>query len=503
MSISIKKYVDITSGVGAGTAVKERELILRLFTANPLVPAGTVMEMTELNDVATKFGVSSEEYKRAAVYFGFVSKIMTKAKKISFASYSTSAVVVPPAIVGGKPVASLATLKALTSASLTLTVGNYEAKITGLDLSTASSLSDVATALQTAIQAKTNFATTTVAYDNSGQNFNVTFTGIAPPASVAVTGDAQLLAGLAWTADTGMVTSVGSSATSPLDAVIEADNISDNYGSFAFCGTPLDHDNVQSIAAWNNGQNVKYMYLVGVTAADWGDWYGTLQTYSGLALTIVADTNVEFDELVPGIILGATDYNQRNASQNYMFQQVAGLTPKVDNNQLANDIDRDTRVNYYGRTKNAGQPIDFYQNGYLCGTNTAPLQMNVYANEQWFKAAATAQMMSLLLDLPIIPATEEGRSIVLAGLQDCVDRAQFNGTIKAEKDLTVNQKAFITQVTGDVLAWHQVQAIGYWLDAVVTQEAQSNGTIKYIVDYILVYSKADAVNKITGRDILI
>lgn len=509
MSISIKKYVDITSGVGAGAAVKERELILRLFTDNSAVPAGQVLEMTELNDVATKFGTDSEEYKRAAKYFGFVSKIVTKAKKISFSYFSTSGAAVPPSISGGTPGETvIANWKAILDGALSVKVGTADYVVSGIDFSGASTLADVASTIATELNGVTTpTGTISVSFDQTSSKFNAIFNGITPPVSITVTpvtGSGTDLSGkLGWTVAAGMATGAGSAATTPLEYVIEADEISDNYGSFAFCGTPLDHDTVQAIAEWNNAQNVKYMYLAGVTIANWDTWYGTLQTYAGLALTIVGDPNSEFDELIPGIILGATDYNQRNASQNYMFQQVAGITPKVDDNTLANMVDNDTRVNYYGRTKNAGQPIDFYQNGYLCGTSTAPLQMNVYANEQWFKAAATAQMMSLLLNLPIIPATEEGRSIVLAGLQDCVDRALFNGTIKAEKDLTIDQKAYVTQITGDVLAWHQVQGIGYWLDAAVKQEAQNNGTTKYIVDYTLIYSKADAVNKITGRDILI
>jgi hypothetical protein len=111
--------------------------------------------------------------------------------------------------------------------------------------------------------------------------------------------------------------------------------------------------------------------------------------------------------------------------------------------------------------------------------------------------------MTGLLALPVIPATAEGRGMVISLLQDPISRALFNGTIKAEKDLTVIQKAYVMQVTGDPLAWHQVQSIGYWLDASVLEETQQNGTVKYIIDYTLVYSKADAVNKITGRDILV
>lgn len=506
MSISIKKYVDITSGVGAGAAVKERELIMRLFTTNPLVPAGTVLEMTDINDVATKFGTQSEEYKRASMYFGFVSKIITKAKKISFAPYSLTSAAVPPSIVGGAPTTVIATWKAVTDGSLRIELGGSDFLLSGMDFNAVADLAGVAAVIQAKLRTASSLANATVTYDNIGTKFGVSFVGYTPPANVVLitpgTGtDIRTLAG--FTAVLGMVTSPGSAALTPLDYVIEADAISDNYGSFAFCGNALDHDTVQSIADWTSGQNVKYMYLVPVTFADFADWYGTLQTYAGCAMTIVNDSNTQFDEQIPGVILGATDYSLRNASQNYMFQQFTGITPKVDDNQQANAIDNDTRVNYYGRTKNAGQPIDFYQNGYLCGTSTAPLQMNVHANEQWFKAAATAQLMSLLLNLPIIPATEEGRSIVLAGIQDIIDRALYNGTIKAEKDLTVDQKAYVTMITGDPLAWHQVQGIGYWLDATVKSEVKTNGTTTYIIDYTLLYSKADAVNKITGRDILI
>jgi len=503
MSIPMKKYVDITSGVGAGASVKERELILRLFTTSAAVPAGTVMEFTEVDDVATTFGTESEEYRRAVLYLGFVSKIITKAKKISFAHYDAESGGAAPSIVGGTALTTIATWQAITDGSVRIEVGQSDYLLADLDFTDAASLADVADIIQAEL--KTSLGDATVTYDAITQKFKAAFVGHAVPAAISILSSdsgTDIADNLGWTVAKGMVTSAGSAAETVMDYVVEADEISDNYGSFGFCGEPFELDTVKQIAAWNKAQNVKYQYLVPVKKADYADWYNELQSYGGCALTIVADTNSEFDEQIPGIILGATDYNQRNASQNYMFQQVSGISPKVDSSTEANEIDT-TRVNYYGRTKNAGQPIDFYQNGYLCGTSTDPLQMNVYANEQWFKAAATAVLMTGLLSLPIIPATEEGRAIVLGLLQDPISRAQFNGTIKAEKDLNVTQKAYIMQITGDPLAWHQVQSIGYWLDASVQEEAQQNGTTKYIIDYTLLYSKADAVNKITGRDILI
>lgn len=496
MSISIKKYVDITSGVGGASAVKTRELILRVFTTNALVPAASVLEMTELNDVADKFGTSSDEYKIAAKYFGFVSKLVTKAKKISFARVNTGSQVLPPTVISITN-DDLTALKTHTTDTFSFTVNGTPYVTAAVNLGTATSFADVASKLQTAVVAK--LVGTTVTYDDVEEVFKMTLPANLVPATIVMgTGALNDALGLDETAEI----SPGSTAYGSLSSIIEADDISDNYGSFLVLGNGQTLAEIQAIAQWNSAQNVKYQYLVGVTNANYVAWFEALKSFSGCALTLVADTNTEHDEMIPGIILAATDYRLRNAGQNYMFQQLEGFTPKVDSNTLANAIDK-TRVNYYGRTKHAGQPIEFYQDGYLCGGITAPTQMNVYANEQWFKDAALVQLMDLLLALPIIPASDEGRSIVLAALTDVINQALFNGTIKAEKDLTTTQKAYIYQITGDPLAWHQVQQIGWWLDATIQQEVGANGATRYKVDYTLLYSKADAVNKITGRDILI
>lgn len=506
MSISIKKYVDITSGVGAGTAVKERELILRLFTKNPLVQPGTVVEMTSVNDAISRFGSTAEEALRASTYFGFVSKLITKAKKISFAAYGDSTADAAPSIVGGTANTTIADWKAITDGAVRIEVGKSDYLLKDLNFSTSNALADVASKIQAEL--KKSLGNATVTYDATAQKFMANFIGHEKPAVVSVIAPGagngtDIATNLGWTVAVDAQFAPGANATTPVDYVNDADLISDNYGSIAFVGQDFDLPTWKSLAEWVNAQNVKYMLLVPVTLANYAAWYEELQSYSGVALTIVDDDNTEHDEDIPGIILGATDYNVRNAGQNYMFQQVPGITPKVVDNEVALAIDEGTRVNYYGRTMNAGQNISFYQNGYLCGVSTAPVQMNVHANEQWLKAACTADMLQFLLNMPIVPATDEGRSMVLAVLQNDIDRALFNGTIKPGKQLNIDQKLYINQVTGDMLAWHQVQDVGYWMDATVIEEAQKNGTIKYIIDYTLLYSKADAVNKITGRHILV
>lgn len=87
MSITIDKYVDITSGVGAGAVATTRSLVGRLFTGNTLVPPGTFLTFSSAADVSSYFGSASEEAARAAFYFSWVSKNINTAQSIQFARW--------------------------------------------------------------------------------------------------------------------------------------------------------------------------------------------------------------------------------------------------------------------------------------------------------------------------------------------------------------------------------------------------------------------------------
>lgn len=502
MAISITRYVDIVSGVGGASSVKQRELIGRIFTTSDLVPYGSLVEVTSAADALALFGASSDEYKRAAMYFGFISKSITQAKKLGYARWAN--VALKPYIYGGKCDQVVANWAAITNGDFTLTMGGNTAHISGLDFSGVVSLAAVAGVIQTAIKAVTDpqFAAASVTYDAVRNGFKL-IGGVAEAADISVAAGTvhNILGMMGFAGVPGIITSPGALAAEPVEDVSLSAQSSDNFGSFLFVDK-LAIDQHEANAAWNKAQNVKYQYMVPVTAADSTAWSTALIGCGGTAMTLVADPNTEYDEMIPMIILAATDYSRRQASQNYMFQQVSGVSAKVTTNTEADLYDPE-RINYYGVTQTAGQNLAFYQRGYLCGVSTDPQQMGVYANEQWFKAAATAQLMDLLMALPQIPATDEGRSIVLGGLQDVIEQALFNGTIAPSKDLTATQRAYVTQITGDELAWQTLQTNGYWVDAVVISYVATGGATEYKIDYTLLYSKADSVNKITGSHILI
>lgn len=500
MAISISKYVDIVSAIGAAGSVRQRDLIGRIFTDNPRVPADSLVEVTSAADASAYFGSTSEEYLRALSYFSFISKNVTSAQKLQFARWANTAQA--PRIYGARLTATLATLTAINAGTLTITAGADTANLTALDLSGAASLAAIATILQTAIRAATGtqFAAATVTYDAAAGAFNfVGSVAEAAPVSVTVTGGVNDIATrIGW--NTAAVFSPGVDVTTLTDTLDASADASTNFGSFLFMPT-LSTDEILEVAGWNASRNVDFMFCVRCDDANRDALGAALISVGGTALTY-APTAGQWDEQAPMTIMASTDYTRRNSVKNYMFQRFDDLTPKVTTTALSDELDA-LRINYYGVTQTAGQFIAFYQRGVLGGGASDPADQNVYANEMWFKDAARANVLSLLLSLERISANAQGRGQILGILQDVIDRALFNGVISVEKPLTTVQKLYIGTISGDELAWYQVQNAGYWIDAEMQSYVTTDGRTEWKCVYTLIYSKDDAIRKVEGSHILI
>jgi hypothetical protein len=507
MAITITKYVDIVSGVAAGYAIKSRELIGRLFTTNPLVPTDTVIEFTSAEEVGDWFGYTSEEYKRAAFYFGWISKNITKARKISF--YRRADEGAEASIYGGSGAQVLADWQDITNGSFTIRTGTIsvpvDAEFTGVDFSAAVSLSGVASILQTEIRAfdaADFWALSTVVWDSTGKRF-VWTAGDTTDSIVEVIPGAvgtNIVTMMRWSLSSAAQWSNGLAPQSVTEMLYKSADVSNNFGSFCFM---QDITVAQAIEAaeWTQGQNIRYIFSLSsnVDGSDnpMCDYVNAgIGAYGGVALSLNANSN-EYISLFPMMILAATDYSRRASVQNYMFQVDDRLTPTVLTTAYSDSADA-ARFNYYGQTQQAGQKINFYQRGVLCGMPASPRDMNIFANEMWLKDAATVAIMELFMNLARISANSAGRSKIFTALQDVIDRALFNGTISVGKPLDSVQKQYITEQTGDQLAWYAVQNIGYWLDVVIVKVG-----LDYKAVYTLIYSKDDIIRKVDGSHQLI
>lgn len=511
-NISIGRYVNINSGIGAGPVVNTRNLGACIITGNPLVPTNTFLSFNDAADVGTYFGFASEEYARAQFYSGWISKNITTPQQLSFWNWNNDAAT-GSLIYGVKnPSVALANFTGITTGDFTLTLGGFTHHLTGISLSGAGSLAAVAADIQTAIQAFSGGGTAwtgaTVSYDATNSRFNLVsgLTGVDTVSVTAgVTTDVASLLGWIPTANGTPILSNGTAAqlvTAMLTALQQTDN---NFGSFCFTtALAVTEANIIAAATWNNSTspNIMFMFSVNVTPANASTWSAALIGIGGVTLTLASPVTGEYPEMAPMMILAATDYTKKNAVQNYMYQ-IFNLTPSVTTDANANIYDA-LRINYYGQTQTAGQILQFYQRGLMMGLPVNPADQNIYGNEIWFKDALSAQLMTLLLALAFIGANTQGRAQIIVTLQGVISLALSNGTISVGKTLTNAQQLYIGQITGDPNAWQQVQNVGWWLSVVIQSYVnQQTQATEYKAVYTLVYSKGDAIRLIQGSDILI
>src|SRR5690242_1818744 len=117
-SIPVSQLVQVNPGVlaPAGTLNDLSGLIL---SASPYVPIGTVKSFANADDVGAYFGLSSDEYQDALIYFAGPDNATKAASKLLFGQYNTAAVAAY--LRGGNPGLTLTQLQALTG-TLTITV---------------------------------------------------------------------------------------------------------------------------------------------------------------------------------------------------------------------------------------------------------------------------------------------------------------------------------------------------------------------------------------------
>lgn len=504
MAIRQTKYIDITSGVGGQSTVSDREMIARIFTDSPLCGIGHVYEFADADAVMSYFGSESVEYSYAARYFGFISKSVSKAKKISYIKWAPTGSL--PYIKSTAPVSSIIEYYKNSNGKLMFSFGETTEEFT-VNVSSAESLTDVATAIQTAIDAKYSGTTVditsgiiTITLPNS-----ITDTVNACVAYTVSSGTHDLATLLNITSGGAPVLSNYSNAETPAEAASRSDSISDNYGSFFFVGnTTPTKEQSRAVAQWNKTKNYKYLYIVarvGYTTAigslagdivDWADKDDGLFGFTGTALWCYRKTSDRIEAL-PSALFATTDYSRANTTKTFMYQMDDTISAAITNDATANILDA-LNVNYIGVTQSAGGLIQFSQDG----NNMDGVETSVYCNEVWMKASFWTNIMNLFLAVEKVPANDDGIALIKSMMMSTITTAISNGTIQAHKELTTVQKAYIGQVLADTEAWKNVYQNGY-----VLQISIANENNRYIGKYLLVYSKGDAVRKVEGSDILI
>lgn len=193
-------------------------------------------------------------------------------------------------------------------------------------------------------------------------------------------------------------------------------------------------------------------------------------------------------------IICATDYDQPNSAPTLMYKRHDSVSASVtDDAAYLGYVNKN--VNFFGLTKTYGSSYTFYQRGVNGdGTDTA-----IEVNDLWLRGTISRGLMTLLTNMPKIPANATGVSSIYTVVDSAAQRGLDNGVILANKTLSAEKRALVLSYAGgDEEAVNDVQSQGYHISCQLVETGN-----EYECKYVLIYSKGDAIKKIVGTHVLI
>lgn len=452
MSIPASAVANVIPGVisAGGSALVLNGVVI---TDNPRVPIGQVLPFSNDESIGQFFGIDSEEYELGRVYFTGYENSFLLPGNLYFYQYASSAV---GAYVRGTSLAAmtLSQLQAITG-TLAVTIDGVTKTASSLNLSGATSFSNAATLIATALSLSGG---QTIVYDSVSSAFviNSATTGITSTVS-AVTGSAAAALGLA-----NGTQSQGAAQTTPAGAMAKITSITRNFATFMTTFEPSLSDKL-AFAQWVNGENKKYIYEawdtdVNASVANNTTSFGAIieaNEYEGTVAiggdpALATSLGVTLESLVKPIAafkmgaIASINFDQLNGRPTFAFKRQGGLSPTVADQTKA-DILMANGYNFYGAYATANDDFVFYYPGTISGAFRFE---DGFVNQIWMNSNFQLALIQLAISLPSVPYNAEGRSLIMAALADPIQRAKDFGAIRSGVTLSAIQAAQVNSSAG-------------------------------------------------------
>lgn len=451
MSIPASKIVNITSRV-INAGGNELEMAGLLLTKNPLCTFPDVQKFTSANAVGRYFGMESYEYKVAAKYFLGYSNSFKKPATIYFARAVTEPIAA--CLIGGS-IQSLETLKKITKGSITISIDGTERAVSDLDLSSASTESEMAQAIEAKLTG------TSVSFNSNLNAFIVTSkaTGKQSKISFASGTDADAL-GL--TESTGATLSEGSDALDPSALMKSVTNSTTNWATFTTI-YKATADEIIGLAQWSNAQDVDYLFC------PWtDDKADTLPTNKSNLPNKLRALDLEgvtltygdpFYAILPMAFAASIDWNRENGLPTFKFKSQSGLAANVMDETTADNL-KELHMNFYGRYATRADDFTIFAEGAMTGGNYD--YIDAYLGMVWLKNSLQLACMTGFTGVSAVPYTESGYALIRAWFTDVIEQAKLNGVIRAGVTLNELQKSQLLNEIGEDKS-DTINTDGYYL----------------------------------------
>ena len=452
MSIPASQIVQVNPRLltPGGTDLEFNGLLL---SASLLIPSSQlVLPFPDPDSVGDYFGLESTEYQAAVTYFQGYNNSFKKPRALYVARRvaEDAAPFIRGASFGAPASQTLAALKGVTDGALTLLLGAYEGALTGIDFSSAASLSDVAATLQTAIRAKTeggaSWTAATVTYSSLFDAFVVTGGASGAESGVGYASGSAADA-LLLTSEAGAALSPGMNAmtqTENMEAILD---LTENFVCFTTVDQPTQEDAL-AYAEWASGKGVNYLYIYWDNDPKLLQPNNTATIAAALKEANAGATCGVWDSLdYAAFIMGTAasiDWERRNGAITFAFKAQDGLAANVVTGANAVNLTAQG-MNFMGDYATRNDQFIFLYPGQMFGSWT---WIDTYLNAVWLNNALQVSIMAGLSQSPRTPYTDAGYTLVRAWCMDPINRALKNSVIEPGVTLSESQKAELFREAG-------------------------------------------------------
>ena len=446
MSINASYLVSLTPRVLSGGSA-DLETNGMVLTSTYLLPTSApAMSFPSAKAVADVFGAASPEAEFAQQYFtGLTNQAQAPKALIVGLNMQTEMA----AWIQSAPItATLSDLKAVSDGALTINIDGSPVTATGIDLSEAQSLSEVATTVAAKLTG------TTGAYNSDLNAFIFTTSKTGATASVgyatAGTGGTDLSSMLGLTQTAGAVLSPGVAAMTPaqnLDAIVA---VTANWSQFTTLAEVTEQETAEAYAAWAD-ESDDYVYIFWSTDSKMtrqttqsSTIAAVLQNTYNCTVMLYTESN---DAAAAALAYPATiKWDQEQGMKVLFGKSATGIAASVTDETVAATLDA-LRVSYVGQFATASSMYGFYDT--LIGMI-------------WLRAKIQRACMDGFSTVSRVPYNAKGYTLIKAWISDPIRAAKTVGVIDTGLALSDSQKAQITQEVGQDIS-NELFTNGYYL----------------------------------------
>jgi hypothetical protein len=442
-------------------------------TADTSIPIGTVQAFASAAAVAAWFGSQAPETLLANIYFSGTDISTQIPAVLYFAQFNGAAVAgyLRGASVAAKTLTQIQGL----AGTITLTIDGVSTVSEAINLSAASSFSNAAALIQTALQGGTPNNTATVTYDALRAAFVVTSPTTGASSSIGFPTVDSLTTGLNLTAAAGAVQSAGAVTAVPATLMATIAGAQQNWAVFMTVAEQILTVK-EAFAAWVQTTNKRYAYACQDSDAS----PTTNPNATGSFGNIVAAAEMDGIEViydnglfntVPGAIAAffcayaaSINLTATNGNTTAAFRGQAGLVPQVTDITTYTNL-KANGYNAYCSFATSTQQFQEYQPGSISGEF---LWANAYLNQIYLNSQLQQAGMNLLKQIPALPYAQRGKALIRSAFSDPINAGLNFGSIVAGVNLSAAQIAEVNNAAGVNIAT-TLQQTGWYLQILDAQ----------------------------------